>query len=191
MRGWSVTRPYVLSQSLFVRLCVFHLSRKHNTTSDDKMTPADVQESFGETASLRQQDLEAKLRLSESQRTTLELSVLQMTETISALSAQITDLETRKHAESHRASSLEVKLSLETDARTRAEELAVEAVRWKEERSQYQWEAQGGNQSLEHDDASEVKSLQKLVRHLEKRLADEHLAASNAPAKDAQVFERA
>ncbi len=39
--------------------------------------------------------------------------VVQMTETISALSHQVTELETRKNAEAHRASSLEVKLSLE------------------------------------------------------------------------------
>ena len=38
-----------------------------------------------------------------------------MTETISALSHQVTELETRKNAEAHRASSLEVKLSLEVN----------------------------------------------------------------------------
>ena len=71
---------------------------------------------------------QAKLRVSESQRSTLEASVLQTTETISALSNQITELETLKNAEANRASSLEVKLSLEADARMRAEELAVEAA---------------------------------------------------------------
>ena len=118
--------------------------------------------------SLRQ----AKLRVSESQRSTLEVSVLQMTETISALSSQISELESLKLAEANRASSLEMKLSLEADARLRAEELAVEAVRWKEERVQYQWEGNGANKSLEHDDSTELHSLRKMVLHLESRISD-------------------
>lgn len=75
--------------------------------------PAWSQESTCETASRKQHELEAKVRLSEGQRSTLEVSVLQMTETISALSSQITDLETRTSAEAQRVSSLEIKLSLE------------------------------------------------------------------------------
>lgn len=120
--------------------------------------------------------LQAQLRVSESQRSTLEVSVLQTTETISALSNQITELESLKNAEASRASSLEVKLSLEADARVRAEELAVEAVRWKDERVQYQWEGNGANKSLEHDDASELHSLRKMVLHLESRITDKNSA---------------
>jgi len=138
-----------------------------------------------DTASRRHQELEAKVRVSEGQRSTLEVSVLQMTETISALSSQITDLETRSNAEAQRASNLEIKLSLETDARIRAEKLAVEAVRWKEDQGQYQWDEPGGNWSLEQEEDSEIKSLRKMVLHLESRIAEKD--AEHTSAKQSQV----
>jgi chromosome segregation ATPase len=73
----------------------------------------------------------------------------------------------------------------QTDARIRAEELAVEAVRWKEDQGQYQWDAQGGNRSLEQDEDSEIKSLRKMVLHLESRIAEKD--AEHTSAKHSQV----
>ena len=60
----------------------------------------------------------------------------------------------------------------QSDARMRAEELAVEAVRWKQERAEYQWESGTANDSLGHNDESEIKSLRKMILHLESRIAE-------------------
>jgi hypothetical protein len=154
-------------------------SERHRQKAEDLQSKLSLEQESktalqdaSEAGRQRQQDLEAKLRLSEGQRSTLELSVLQMTKTISALSGQMNELEKRKNAESERASSLEVKLSLETDARLRAEELAVEAVRWKDERGQGSLETNEQTQSPQHEAGSEIMSLRKMVLHLESRIAE-------------------
>ena len=49
----------------------------------------------------------------------------------------------------------------------------------------YQWEGYGANKSLEQEERTEIKSLRKMVLHLEARISDKD--AKHDAAKDAQV----
>ena len=129
--------------------------------------------------------LEAKLRLSDSQRAQLESSVVQMTATISALSGKIEELEKLQKTEAQRASMLDVKLSLETDARMWAEEIALKAVRSKESSD---WEKTHEYDLIGDNIESEKASLREMVVNLESQLAQKRAISEMDSSLKAEIL---